>query len=181
MVSLLGECGFKPNTPFMEFPSCFIKVLYAMSSKESIVFISFYKKIWPYNGAITALWQNQIIVIVCSIFLTCLNKVQCFVNGGFYPQQRLINFEKNIKNRYFLCHVFPLHLLTYLLPVVTVEMKISKSFLEVSILHYVHQIGYICIVISHKCFWIAEWLYSSFLMCPVLHVDSDLRSNFFSP
>ena len=97
MVSLLGECGFKPNTPFMEFPSCFIKVLYAMSSKESIVFISFYKKIWPYNGAITALWQNQIIVIVCSIFLTCLNKVQCFVNGGFYPQQRLINFEKNIK------------------------------------------------------------------------------------
>ena len=45
MVSLLGECGFKPNAPFMEFPSCFIKVLHAMSSKESIVFISFYKKI----------------------------------------------------------------------------------------------------------------------------------------
>ena len=180
MVSLLGECGFKPNTPFMEFPSCFIKVLHAMSSKESIVFISFYKKIWRYNGAITALWQNQIIVIVCSIFLTCLNKVWCFVNGGFYPQQRLINFEKKHKKQILLVSCLPI-VLTYLLSAVTVEMKTSKSFPEVTILHYVHQIWYNCIVISHKCFWIAEWLSSSFLMCPLLHVDSDLRSDFFSP
>ena len=34
-----------------------------MSSKESIVFISFHNKTWRYDGVTTALWQNQIIVI----------------------------------------------------------------------------------------------------------------------
>ena len=52
----------------------------------------------------------------------------------------------------------------YLLPATTVEMRNNKSFPEVPILHYIHQVGYVCIVISHKCFWIAEWLCLSFLM-----------------
>ena len=60
---------------------------------------------------------------------------------------------------------FPLKLIfTYLLPVIMVEMRINKFLPEVSILHYVYQIWYVCIVIPHRCFWIAEWLSSSFLM-----------------
>ena len=76
-----------------------------MSSKESIVFISFHNKTWRYDDVTTALWQNQIIVILYSIFLKCLNIVSCFVSGGFYSQQRLMSFGKT-KTRYFLYHVF---------------------------------------------------------------------------
>ena len=44
------------------------------SSKESIMFILFHNKIWLYDDATTAIWQNQIIVIAYSIFLKGLNK-----------------------------------------------------------------------------------------------------------
>ena len=102
MVSLFWACGFKPNTPIFVFH---------VSLKESIIFISFYYKIWRYDDVTSALLQNQIIVILCSIFLKCPNKVWCLVNGGFYPQHRLTSFEKNIKNRY----------LVPCLPIVVVE------------------------------------------------------------
>ena len=44
-------------------------------SKESIIFISFHKKVWRYDHVITISWQNQGIIIVYCIFLKCLNKV----------------------------------------------------------------------------------------------------------
>ena len=104
-MSLLGPCGFKLHGIFILFYQIFVS---HVSSKENIIFISFLKKIWRYDDVTTAFWQNQIIVIVDSIFLKCLNRVLCHVNGGFYPQQRLRSFEKDIKNRYFLYHGFPL-------------------------------------------------------------------------
>ena len=33
--------------------------------------------------------------IIYSVFLKCLNKVSCLVNGGFYPQQRLMFWKKH--------------------------------------------------------------------------------------
>ena len=61
-----------------------------------------------------------------------------------------------------------------------VEMRINKLFLVVSILHYVHQFGYAIFVITHKCFRIAEWVSSSFLMCerPEVKVRYDFQSLF---
>ena len=90
-----------------------------MSSKENI-FISFHKKVWHYVYVTTALWQNQIIVIVDSIFLKCLNRVLCHVNGGFDPQQRLMSFEKDKK----------LILFVSCLPIVVVEQWLfTKIFI----------------------------------------------------
>ena len=70
LVSLLA-CGFKLHGIFTLFYQIFVC---RVCSKENMIFIAFYKKIWPYDDAITALWQNQII-IVYSMFLKCLNKV----------------------------------------------------------------------------------------------------------
>ena len=50
--------------------------------------------------------QNQITVIVYSIFLKCLNKVPCIVNGGFYPPQRLMCFENNVNKTDTSCNMF---------------------------------------------------------------------------
>ena len=78
-----------------------------VSSKENIIFVSFYNKIWRYDDVTTALWQNQIIVIVYSICLKCLNKVLHFVNGGFFPQQRLMSFEKKHKKQILVVSCLP--------------------------------------------------------------------------
>ena len=60
MVSLLGAGRFKLHGICILFEQIFVC---HMSSKESIVFISFHNKTWRYDGVTTALWQNQIIVI----------------------------------------------------------------------------------------------------------------------
>ena len=100
---LLRACGFKPNTLWL----WFLPDLYDLP--ESMNIIWFHNKIWRHDGVTTALWQDQIIVVVCPIFFKCLNKLWCLVNRGFYPQQRLIkSFKKKIKKKYFLYHVFPL-------------------------------------------------------------------------
>ena len=91
MASLLGACGFKLPGIFMIFYQIFVSHVF---SKESIIFISFYSKILRYDDVTTALWQNQIIVIVYSIFLKCLNKVSYLVNAGFSSKQGLMSFEK---------------------------------------------------------------------------------------
>ena len=67
--SLLGACGFKLHGIFIFFYGVFVC---HVSSKESIMFISFHNIIWRYVDVTTALLQNQIIVIVYSIFLICL-------------------------------------------------------------------------------------------------------------
>ena len=108
MVPLVGGCGFKLHWTFIFFYQIFVC---HPSSKESIIFISFHKK---YDYVTTALWQNQIIGIAYSIFLECLNKVLCAVNGGFYPQQRLMSFEKKHKKQI---------LLVSCLPIVVVEQR----------------------------------------------------------
>ena len=72
MVSLLGECGFKLHGLFIVF---YQVVVCDVFSKESIIFISFHKKVWRYDDVITISWQNQWIIIVYSIFLKCLNEV----------------------------------------------------------------------------------------------------------
>ena len=72
MVSLLGECGFKLHGLFIVF---YQVVVCDVFSKESIIFISFHKKVWRYDDVITISWQNQWIIIVYFIFLKCLNKV----------------------------------------------------------------------------------------------------------
>ena len=79
----------------MEFSSFLYQTFVChVSSKEIIIFISFHNKIWRYHDVTTVIWQNHIIIIVYFIFLKCLNKMLCLVNGGFYPQQRLTSFEK---------------------------------------------------------------------------------------
>ena len=106
MVSLLWAWDYKLHGILIFFYQIFVC---QVSSKESIIFISFDNKIWRYHDVTTALWQNQIIVIVYSRFFRCLNKVLYLVNEEFYPQQKLMSFEKkNIKNRYFLYYIFPL-------------------------------------------------------------------------
>ena len=70
MVSLLGAFSFKLHGIFSLFYQIFVC---HESSKESIIFISIHNKIWHYDDVTTALWQNQIIVIVYSIFFKCLN------------------------------------------------------------------------------------------------------------
>ena len=93
LVSLLGAC---------------ILLIFVchIFSKESIIFISFHNKTWRYDDVTTTLWQNQITVIVYSIFLKCLNKVPCLENGGFYPPQRLMCFEKNVNKIDTSCNMF---------------------------------------------------------------------------
>ena len=76
MVLLLGVCGFKLHGTFI----LFIKFLYATCLQKKALFFSSHNKIWRYGDANTALWQNQIILIVYSIFLKCLNKLLCLVN-----------------------------------------------------------------------------------------------------
>ena len=87
----LGACVFRLSTP---------------SDNQNIII--FYNKI-SHDKVTTALQQNQIIVIVCPLFLKCLNRVWCLVNREFYLQQRLISFEKKIN--ILLYYVFPLLLL----------------------------------------------------------------------
>ena len=99
MVSLFWACGFKPNTSIFV---CHV------SSKEIIIFISLHNKIWRYDDVTTVLWQNWIIVIVSSIFLKCLYKVWCLVNRKFYPQQRLMSFEKKHKKQILLISCLPI-------------------------------------------------------------------------
>ena len=67
--SLLGVCGFKLHGVFIFFFRVFVC---HVSSKESIMFITFHNIIWRFVDVTTALLQNQIIVIVYSIFLICL-------------------------------------------------------------------------------------------------------------
>ena len=76
---LLRACGFKPNTLWL----WFLPDLYDLP--ESMNIIWFHNKIWRHDGVTTALWQDQIIVVVCPIFFKCLNKLWCLVNRGFYP------------------------------------------------------------------------------------------------
>ena len=97
----------------MEFSS-----LFAMFFLRKL-FISFHNKIWRYDDVTTALWKNQRIVIVYSIFWNCPNKVSCLVNGRYYPQQRLICFEKKKNKKQILLVSCP--------PIVVVEQKYHIS------------------------------------------------------
>ena len=79
-VTVRGVC-FQTSRNFHQIFVCHV-------SSEEVLFLSqFHNKIWRYDDVTTALWQNQVIAIVYSIFLKCLNKVLCLVNGGVYQQQ----------------------------------------------------------------------------------------------
>ena len=94
MVSLLGACGFILHGIFILFYQIFV---WHVSSKESIIFISFYNKIWLDDDVTTALCQNQIIVIVYSIFLKSLNKVYAFWMGDFTTTKINVFWKKHKK------------------------------------------------------------------------------------
>ena len=100
MVSLLGECGFKLHGLFIVF---YQVVVCDVFSKESIIFISFHKKVWRYDDVITISWQNQWIIIVYSIFLKCLNEVSWEIL--YATKINVFWKKKQTKRRYFLYHV----------------------------------------------------------------------------
>ena len=91
----------------MEFSSFFYQIFVChVSSKESIILISFHNKIWRYDAVTTALWQNEIIVIVCSIFLKCLGVVPC--EWGILSTTPIDEFKKKHEKQKLLVSCLPI-------------------------------------------------------------------------
>ena len=71
--------------------------VFHVSSKESIVFISFHSKKWRYDDVTPALWQNQIIVITDSIFLKFYIRCHTFWMGDFIHDKIYVFWKKKQK------------------------------------------------------------------------------------